>query len=180
MDSSSQVNVSNPSASTKATSIASAITSCASRINEHGRARAACLILIGLVCFFGCFVPGASGVADDLGSRAQTAQLQSKLGRIEAREDAKYAKGALEQARRALQTASGPVDDANAVLRAQQIARAAMVLAERQLERRKAQAGLFATQRRLTATRERANAQRRALEALMRDRASLARGEGQP
>jgi hypothetical protein len=55
-----------------------------------------------------------------------------------------------------------------------------MVLAERQLERRKAQAGLFATQRRLTATRERANAQRRVLEALMRDRASLARGGEQP
>jgi len=65
-------------------------------------------------------------------------------------------------------------------LRAQHIARAAMVLAERQLERRKAQAGLFATQRRLTATRERANAQRRVLEALMRDRASLARGGEQP
>ena len=79
-----------------------------------------------------------------------------------------------------MQTASGPIEDANAVLRAQQIARAAMVLAERQLERRKAQAGLFATQRRLTATRERANAQRRALEALMRDRASLARGGEQP
>ena len=54
-----------------------------------------------------------------------------------------------------------------------------MVLAERQLERRKAQAELFATQRRLTATRERANAQRRALEALMMDRASLARGGAQ-
>ncbi|MBW1875541.1 MAG: hypothetical protein JRI98_09195 [Deltaproteobacteria bacterium] len=55
-----------------------------------------------------------------------------------------------------------------------------MVLADRQLERRKAQAELFATQRRLTATRERANAQRRALEALMRDRASLARRGEQP
>ena len=50
-----------------------------------------------------------------------------------------------------------------------------MVLAERQLERRNAQGQLFATQRRLTATRDRAHAQRRALEALMRDRASLAR-----
>jgi len=78
-----------------------------------------------------------------------------------------------------LQTATHRVEDANAVSRAQQIARAAMVLAERQLERRRVQAELFATQRRLTATRERANAQRRALEALMRDRASLARG-GEP
>jgi hypothetical protein len=34
---------------------------------------------------------------------------------------------------------------------------------------------LFATQRRLTAIRERAQAQRRVLEALMRERASLAR-----
>jgi len=50
-----------------------------------------------------------------------------------------------------------------------------MVLAERQLERRTAQGQWVATQRRLTATRDRARAQRRALEALMRDRASLAR-----
>lgn len=50
-----------------------------------------------------------------------------------------------------------------------------MVLAERQLERRNVQEQLFATQRRLTATHDRARAQRRALEALMRDRASLAR-----
>jgi hypothetical protein len=67
------------------------------------------------------------------------------------------------------------IEDAKAVSRAQQIARAAMVLAERQLERRNAQEQLFATQRRLTATHDRARAQRRALEALMRDRASLAR-----
>jgi hypothetical protein len=72
------------------------------------------------------------------------------------------------------------VEDASAVSRAQQIARAAMVLAERQLARRTAQAELFATQRRLTATRERANAQRRALEALMRERASIARDGEQP
>ena len=74
---------------------------------------------------------------------------------------------------------AGPDEDRNSVSRSQQIAQAAMVLAERQLERRKAQAELFATQRRLTATRERANAQRRALEALMMDRASLARGGAQ-
>jgi hypothetical protein len=166
MESSSRVNVSNPSASKKATCIASAITSFVSHINEHGWARAvcACLLLIGLVCLF--------PVASD----AQTAQLQHRLGQLEAREDAKYAKGALEQARRALHAATQRVEDANAVSRAQQIARAALVLAERQLERRSVQAQLFATQRRLTATRERADAQRRALEALMRDRAALARG----
>ncbi|MBW1761245.1 MAG: hypothetical protein JRG67_13605 [Deltaproteobacteria bacterium] len=168
--------MSNPSASKKATSIASAITSFTSRINEPDWARAACLILVGLVCFF----PRSSGLADEGASRAQTAQLQDRLGRLEAREDAKYAKGALEQARRALLSASRSLEDANAAARAQQIARAAMVLADRQLERRKAQAELFATQRRLTATRERANAQRRALEALMRDRASLARRGEQP
>jgi hypothetical protein len=91
-----------------------------------------------------------------------------------------YAKGALEQARRALQASSGSLEDAQAVSRMQQIARAAMVLAERQLARRRAQAELFATQRRLATMRERATAQRRALEALMRDRASLARGVAQP
>jgi hypothetical protein len=112
--------------------------------------------------------------------QAQTAQLQERLGRLEAREDAKYAKGALEQARRSLLGATGNQEDAGAVLRNQRIARAAMVLAERQLERRSVQAALFATQRRLTATRERANAQRRALEALMRDRASLARDGFRP
>ena len=176
MESSSQVNVSNPSVSTKATCIASAITSFVSRINEHGWARAtcACFILIALVGFF----PGASGTADEAALRTQTARLQLRLGQLEAREDAKYAKAALEQARRALHEMSGPLDDADAIARMQQIARAAMVLAERQLERRSVQSQLFATQRRLTATRERANSQRRALEALMRDRASLAR-EGQ-
>jgi hypothetical protein len=178
MESSSRVNVSNPSASKKATSIASAITSFASRINEHGRARvaSACVILAVLACLF----PATSGVADDAALRAQTEQLQHRLGRLEAREDAKYAKGALEQAHRALTTASGSVEDPDATSRAQGIARAAIVLAERQLERRSAQAALFATQRRLTATRDRANAQRRALEALMRERASLAREGERP
>jgi hypothetical protein len=178
MESSSRVNVSNPSASKKAISIASAITSFVLRISEPGCARAArvCLILGGLACFF----PAASGVADNGAQRAQTAQLQYRLGQLEAGEDAKYAKGALEQARRALQTAAASVEDTSVVVRAQRIARAAMVLAERQLARRNAQAELFATQRRLTATRERANAQRRALEALMRERASLARSGEQP
>jgi hypothetical protein len=171
MESSSRVNVSNPSASKKATSIASAITSFASPISDRRSARAACLVLIALACT----LSGASGRADDAASRAKTAQLQERLGRLEARDDAKYAKGALEHARRALSVATGDPEDPGAVSRQQQIARAAMVLAERQLERRRAQAELFATQRRLTATRERANAQRRALEALMRDRAAIAR-----
>jgi hypothetical protein len=42
------------------------------------------------------------------------------------------------------------------------------------------QAELIATQRRLTAVRERATAQRRVLEALMKERAALARAEGSP
>ena len=179
MESSSRVNVSNPSASKKATCIASAITRFVSRINELGAARAtgACLLLIGLACSFpgASGASGASGVTDEAALRAQTSQLQHRLGQLEARDDAKYAEGALEQARRALETAAHHIEDAKAVSRAQQIARAAMVLAERQLERRNAQEQLFATQRRLTATHDRARAQRRALEALMRDRASLAR-----
>ena len=129
MESSSRVNVSNPSESKKATFIASAITSFVSCINEHRSVRAARLVLIGLVCVF-CSAfgsgSGSVGLADDATSGAQTAQLQDKLRRLEARDDAKYAKGALQQARLALQTASGPIEDANAVVRAQQIARAAM------------------------------------------------------
>ena len=91
-----------------------------------------------------------------------------------------YGKGALGQAGREVRVSSGSMEGVEAVSRMQRIARGAMVLAERQLARRWAQAELFATQRRLTATRERATAQRRALEALMRDRASLARGGAQP
>jgi hypothetical protein len=112
--------------------------------------------------------------------REQTAQLQDQLGRLEARDDSKDARAALEQARRALQAATGPTEDAATMLRAQQIARAAMTLAGRQLERRKAQTRLIEAQRRLTLIQERANSQRRALEALMRDRASAARGAEQP
>ena len=163
----------------KATSTASATTSFASRINDRGWARVACLVLIGLVAssFTGL---SSFSYAEDATPQAQTADLQQRLGRIEARDDAKYAKAAIEQARRALLGASGNPGDAAAVARSQQIARAAMVLAERQLERRASQSELFATQRRLTATRERAHAQRRALEALMRDRASLARDGVRP
>ena len=92
----------------------------------------------------------------------------------------KDAKGALEQARRALGTASNPTTDRDAARRASKIAEASLVLADRQLARRKSQAELFATQRRLNSTRERANAQRRALEALMMERAGLAREGERP
>jgi hypothetical protein len=54
------------------------------------------------------------------------------------------------------------------------------VLAERQLHRREIQSELIATQRRVTAIRERAAAQRRVLEALMKERASLARAGEKP
>ncbi len=110
----------------------------------------------------------------------RTTQLQRRLGDLEAREDAKYAKGALQQARRALDSASGPIEDPLAVARAQGIADAAMVLAGRQLARRRSQAALFETQRRLSSVRDRANAQRRVLEALMRERAELARSTELP
>ena len=105
----------------------------------------------------------------------QVSQLERRLSRLLSREDAKYAKGALERARRALEQASGSVEDPGAASRARQTATAAMTLAERQLERRHSPSELFASQRRLAATRERANSQRRVLEALMRERASLAR-----
>jgi len=105
----------------------------------------------------------------------QTAQLRASLERLDAREDAEHARGAIEQARRALVRASSPDRDPAAVVRAQGIARAAINLAERQLDRRRAQADLASAQRRLEAIQARAAAQRRALEALMRERASLAR-----
>jgi hypothetical protein len=173
MESSSRVNVSNPSASKKATSIASAITSFASRINESSRARSTCagFILLGLVGA----LPASIAFADAVQPESPSAELEHRLGQLEARDDAKYAKGALEQARRAMLRASSSPEDPNAAARARRIAAAALVLADRQLARRKAQAEFFATQRRLSSIRERANAQRRVLEALMRDRASLAR-----
>jgi hypothetical protein len=105
----------------------------------------------------------------------QTAELRARLERLVARDDAKYAEGPIEQARLALDRASEPGQDPGVSARSQEIAHAALVLAERQLDRRRTQLSLFATQRRLTAIRERAQAQRRVLEALMRERASLAR-----
>ena len=123
---------------------------------------------------------GALDESSESRLRARTAQLQRRLGDLEGREDAKYAKGALQQARRALEAVSGPIEDPSAAARAQEIADAAMVLADRQLARRRSQAAFFQTQRRLSTVRDRANAQRRVLEALMRDRASLARSTESP
>jgi hypothetical protein len=178
MESSSRVNVSNPSASKKATSIASAITSFASRISESSSARllSAGFLLLGLVVG----IPVPSGLADVVDPDSPAARLEHRLADLEARDDAKYAKGALEQARRALLRASSSPEDSSGAARARRIADAALRLADRQLARRRAQAELFATQRRLSSIRERANAQRRVLEALMRDRASLARSAEQP
>lgn len=133
-------------------------------------------MLLGLVGA----LPAASGLADSVSDESQIAALVRRLNQLQARDDAKYAKGALEQARLALLRASTSPEDVNAASRARRIADAALVLAGRQLARRKSQAELFATQRRLTAIRERANAQRRVLEALMRDRASLARSGEHP
>lgn len=125
-------------------------------------------------------VLGDERVVDEPAVRARTAQLQRRLGELEARVDAKYAKGALQQAKRALEIAAGPIEDPLAVERAQEIADAAMVLGGRQLARRHSQAALFQTQRRLTIVRDRAKAQRRVLETLMRERAELARSTELP
>jgi len=108
------------------------------------------------------------------------AALEIRLDELLARDDAKHAQGALDQARKALRVASDSAEDSAAASRARDIARAALVLAGRQLDRHQAQSELFAARRRLDATRARAEAQRRALEALLRERASLARAREQP
>jgi hypothetical protein len=61
---------------------------------------------------------------------------------------------------------------------AQNIAEAALVLAERQLARREAQEAFFAAYRRVQDIEARAQAQRRALEALLKERARSARARG--
>jgi hypothetical protein len=95
-------------------------------------------------------------------------------------QEASSVEAALEQARQALERAEQPGEDPAAALRAQEIAQAALTLAEREIERRRTQQALFDTQRRLTTTRERAEAQRRVLEALMRERAALVREGTKP
>ncbi|MFW2388991.1 MAG: hypothetical protein ACN4G0_11680 [Polyangiales bacterium] len=170
--------MSNPSASKKATSIASAITSFVSRINEQRSRRVVCAALVSLG--LACVLPASIGVAEGAESESAHEQLRSRLQALDAREDAKFAKGSIEQARRALERASAPGADPQAVARAQKIAESAMVLADRQLARRRSQAELFATQGRLNSIRERAQAQRRALEALLRERARVAKESERP
>ena len=139
------------------------------------RGTRACALFLSLVALFA----RPSSHAEDLAVSEQSTQLRARLDRIGARDDAHYADAAMGQATRALQRA-GATEDPEAAARANEIARAALVLAERQLDRRAVQAELFETQRRLTATRERAKAQRRVLEALMRERAELARDGESP
>jgi hypothetical protein len=153
------------------------ITSSAFRISEPRAARAtlACLIVLGAVLW----LSAATGSAEGVAPAEETAQLLARFERLSARDDAAYAQGAIDQARRALARAETATEDEEEA-RIRGIARAAMELAERQLHRREIQAELIATQRRLTATRERAAAQRRVLEALMKERASLSRAGEQP
>ena len=85
-------------------SIASATTSFASRTNERrqGRLLLAVLVFLGLVCL----LPASTGIAETAvatSERANTsnARLRERLQALDEREDAKFAKGAIEQARRA-------------------------------------------------------------------------------
>jgi hypothetical protein len=127
--------------------------------------------MLGAALAFGAAKSSAEGTipADDL------AQLRARFERLAAREGAAYVEGAIEEARRAIERMEGAVQDSEEQARAREIANAAMTLHLREV-----QAELIATQRRLTAVRERAGAQRRVLEALMRERASLARSGGLP
>ena len=151
-------------------------TSSASRISKPRTARSALACLIVLGAAFALIAAPSS--AEEPAPEA--AQLRARLERLTARDDARYAEGAIEQARSALEVAEAAGTDPEKAARIRQTAQAAVVLAERRLHRREIQAELIATQRRVTATRERAAAQRRVLEALMRERASLAQGGEQP
>ncbi|HSN84521.1 MAG TPA: hypothetical protein VLS88_18220 [Polyangiales bacterium] len=131
--------------------------------------------LLGLVLW----CAAGSTRAEDGQDRVALDALQARLEELETRDEANHARGAIEQAREALRVASDPTEDPAAASRAQDIARAAVVLAGRQLDRQHSQAELFAARRRLDATRARAEAQRRALEALLRERASIARAREQ-
>ena len=154
------------------------ITSSASPTSEPIAVRAvlACVILLTAAFAFGAARTSAEGAvpAEDI------VQLRARFERLSTGEGAANAEGAIEQARRALDLAKGSADDPEKRERARETAHAAIVLGERQLHLRAVQAELIATQRRLTTVRERAGAQRRVLEALMRERASLARGGGEP
>jgi len=126
-----------------------------------------------------CLASAGRGRAEG-SAEAETASLRVRLSHLEARDDAEYATGALQQATRALRVASGPATQPAAASRARDIAKAALVLAGRELAYRESQTELLDAQNRLEATRERADAQRRVLEALLKERASLARSGERP
>lgn len=134
--------------------------------------------LLGLV--LASLVSLGSGRADDASVPNEAASLRTRLSQLEARQDAAYARGALDQAAGALRTAADPATEPGAAARAQNIARAALVLAGRQLDLHQSDTKLVAAQRRLDAIRDRAAAQRRVLEALLKERASLVRVEEHP
>lgn len=107
----------------------------------------------------------------------RTADLDRWLFEVRTANDADVASGAVQQATTAIARAREPGAKLDTVQRAQSIAEASLVLAERQMARQQAAAALLAAEERVANTRERANAQRRVLEALMRERATLALAE---
>ncbi|MEM7139279.1 MAG: hypothetical protein AAF500_22095 [Myxococcota bacterium] len=115
---------------------------------------------------------GADAEAESFAARS--ARLQHWLGEIRASDEADVVAGATGQAARALDVAVDTSVDQSGRVRAQAIAEAALVLADRQVARQEAAKALIATERRVAATKDRAAAQRRVLEALMRERATLA------
>jgi hypothetical protein len=118
---------------------------------------------------------GVSGAQDT----GRATALKARLDEVAAEEDAPQAGTAIDRARTALQQAAAS-DSEDEASRQLEIAHAAIVLAERQLALRSVRTELIETQRRITVTRERAAAQRRVLDALLKERAALARtGEEQ-
>lgn len=167
MESSSQEDVSNPSASKKATSIASATTSCASRFSETLQRRAVAGVVAALALVFAFAVCPALGAAEPGDSTLE--RLQARLTHLQAKPGAHHVAGALEQARTALESARETEGVTAAA--AASVAEAALALADRQLERRLSRMRLAEAERRLAQIEQRARAQRRALEALLRERA---------
>lgn len=104
----------------------------------------------------------------------RTAQLERWLSEVSRSDDGKVASGAIRQARSAIDAASKEGAGAAEIGRAQSIAEAALVLAERRVALRGAVNALAAAEERVANIKERADAQRRVLEALMRERATLA------
>ena len=104
----------------------------------------------------------------------RAALLQARVVEAEGRPDGALARPAMQKASAALDQAAD-ADDPEEEARLLEIAHASIVLGEKQLERRALQSELIETQRRITETRERAQAQRRVLEALLEERAALAR-----